>query len=51
MVAIVPFLRRIEQFAADVQIEPALAELAAAELEFERLKTFLDTHKPFALAG
>ena len=51
MLAIVPVLRRIEHLTQDEKIEPAAALLPQVELEFGRLKTFLDEQKPIALAG
>jgi CheY-like chemotaxis protein/HPt (histidine-containing phosphotransfer) domain-containing protein len=51
MVAIVPALRKVEQLASENRVEAALAALAEAENEFNRLKRYLDIHKPIALAG
>jgi hypothetical protein len=51
MIAIVPVLREVEHLAAQQQTDAAFAALGRAELEFERLKSFLSAQKPIALAG
>ena len=51
MVAIVPCLRRIEQLSDDNQLSAAIQALSEAETEFQRLKRYLEIHKPIALAG
>ena len=51
MSAIVPLLRRVEQLTRDDKLEAAVKLMPAIEHEFERLKNYLDTHKPIALAG
>ena len=51
MVAIVPVLRRIEHLGQDGKLAAVAALLADVDREFERLKTYLQTHKPIALAG
>jgi CheY-like chemotaxis protein/HPt (histidine-containing phosphotransfer) domain-containing protein len=51
MVAIVPVLRRIEHLGQERQLAAAAALLADVDREFERLKNYLQTHKPIALAG
>jgi CheY-like chemotaxis protein/HPt (histidine-containing phosphotransfer) domain-containing protein len=51
MVAMVPLLRRIEHLGQDGKLANVAALLADADREFERLKTYLQTHKPIALAG
>ena len=51
MVAMVPVLRRIEHLGQEGHLAAAAALLADADREFERLKTYLQTHKPIALAG
>jgi signal transduction histidine kinase/HPt (histidine-containing phosphotransfer) domain-containing protein len=51
MVGIVPCLRKVEQLATGNQLDAALQALDEADTEFERLKRYLDMHKPIALAG
>jgi CheY-like chemotaxis protein/HPt (histidine-containing phosphotransfer) domain-containing protein len=51
MVAMVPVLRRIEHLGLAGELAAMAALLADADREFERLKTYLQTHKPIALAG
>jgi hypothetical protein len=51
MVAIVPLLRKIEMLGQENQLSLAAELLPSAEQEFERLKHYLETHKPIALAG
>jgi len=51
MVAIVPLLRKIEMLGQENQLSLAAEVLPSVDLEFERLKRYLETHKPIALAG
>jgi signal transduction histidine kinase/HPt (histidine-containing phosphotransfer) domain-containing protein len=51
MVAIVPPLRDVEHRAGEGDAVGAMVALVRAEQEFERLKRYLNTHKPIALAG
>ncbi len=51
MVAMVPLLRRIEHLGQDGRLADAAGLLRDVDREFERLKTYLQTHKPIALAG
>jgi HPt (histidine-containing phosphotransfer) domain-containing protein len=50
MVGMVPLLRRLEHLGQDGKLAPAPL-LGDVDREFERLKTYLQTHKPIALAG
>ena len=51
MVAIVPLLRQIEQHGQEERLADAAALLPEVEREFDRLKNFLQSQKPIALAG
>jgi len=51
MIAIVPLLRQVEHLAGENQPSAAMQALAGVEREFERLKHYLETQKPIALAG
>ena len=51
MADIVPHLREAERRASEDDRAGAMTALGRVEVEFERLKRYLDTHKPIALAG
>jgi CheY-like chemotaxis protein/HPt (histidine-containing phosphotransfer) domain-containing protein len=51
MAGIVPVLRQLEYASQEGNVPAAAALLPAVEREFDRLKTYLETHKPIALAG
>jgi CheY-like chemotaxis protein/HPt (histidine-containing phosphotransfer) domain-containing protein len=51
MAAIVPLLRQVEYLGHDEKIDEALLVLPSIDLEFDRLKRYLETQKPIALAG
>jgi CheY-like chemotaxis protein/HPt (histidine-containing phosphotransfer) domain-containing protein len=51
MVGMVPLLRQIEHFSSGGQLPAAAALLPDVDREFERLKQYLQTQKPIALAG
>jgi len=51
MVAIVPLLRQIEQHGQQGRLAAAAPLLPQIDLEFERLKQFLQSQKPIPLAG
>jgi CheY-like chemotaxis protein/HPt (histidine-containing phosphotransfer) domain-containing protein len=51
MVGMVPLLRQIEQLSHGGQLPAAAALLPDVDREFERLKQYLQTQKPVALAG
>ena len=51
MTGIVPLLRQLEQLGDAGQLPAASALLPEIEREFSRLKSYLETHKPIALAG
>ncbi|MBK8001182.1 MAG: response regulator [Verrucomicrobia bacterium] len=51
MAAIVPLLRQVEYLGHDEKIDEASGILPSIDLEFERLKRYLETQKPIALAG
>jgi len=50
-VAIVPLLRQVEQHGQEGTLPAAATLMPDIEREFERLKNFLQTQKPIALAG
>ena len=51
MNSIVPVLRQLEQAGQEGDAATAAALLPAMDQEFERLKNYIETHKPIALAG
>lgn len=51
MAAIVPFLREVEFLGHDEKVDAAAEVLPSVDHEFERLKRYLETQKPIALAG
>ena len=51
MAAIVPFLRQVEFLGHDGKVDAAADLLPFIDREFERLKRYLETQKPIALAG
>ena len=51
MVAIVPLLRQLESLGQDGQLAASEQLVPAIEREFDRLKRYLESHKPIALAG
>ena len=51
MAAIVPFLRQVEFLGHDEKVDAAAAVLPSINREFERLKRYLESQKPIALAG
>ena len=51
MAAIVPFLRQVEFLGHDGKVDAAADLLPSIDREFERLKRYLETQKPIALAG
>jgi HPt (histidine-containing phosphotransfer) domain-containing protein len=51
MVAIVPLLRQLEHVTQEGKMKDARQLVPAIEREFQRLQTYLQTHKPIALAG
>ena len=51
MVGMVPLLRQVEHLSSGGQLPAAAALLPDVDREFERLKQFLQTQKPIALAG
>jgi signal transduction histidine kinase/DNA-binding response OmpR family regulator/HPt (histidine-containing phosphotransfer) domain-containing protein len=51
MVAIVPLLRQMEHLTAESKISEAALLMPSVHREFERLQSYLQTHKPIALAG
>ncbi len=51
MVAILPLLRRLERVGQQGNLDAAADLIPAIECEFERLKRYLQTHRPIALAG
>ena len=51
MNSIVPLLRQLEHLGQEGEASGAAALLPAMDLEFERLKNYVQTHKPIALAG
>jgi len=51
MIAIVPLLRQVEHAAGEGKVQEAAQLLPAIVREFERLQSYLQTHKPIALAG
>ncbi len=51
MAAIVPFLREVEFLGHDEKVDEAAEVLPSIDREFERLKRYLETQKPIALAG
>jgi len=51
MVAIVPLLRELEYLGQNEKLAEASELFPAIEREFERLKRYLESHKPIALAG
>ena len=51
MNSIVPLLRQLEHLGQEGEASGAAALLPAVDQEFERLKNYVQTHKPIALAG
>ena len=51
MVHIVPLLRQLEHASQAGDLPASVALLPGLAYEFDRLKTYLETHKPIALAG
>ncbi|HXJ58893.1 MAG TPA: response regulator [Verrucomicrobiae bacterium] len=51
MIAIVPLLRQLEHLTQENKLSEATQLLPSVQREFERLQSFLQTHKPIALAG
>jgi CheY-like chemotaxis protein/HPt (histidine-containing phosphotransfer) domain-containing protein len=51
MIAIVPLLRQVEHLTGEGKVHEATQILPAIVREFERLRSYLQTHKPIALAG
>ena len=51
MNSIVPLLRQLEELGQEGNTTGAAALLPATDQEFERLKNYVETHKPIALAG
>jgi hypothetical protein len=51
MDAIVPLLRQVEYLSQEGNLSAAAELLPAIDREFDRLKRYLELHKPIALAG
>ena len=51
MNSIVPLLRQLERLGQEGEAPGTAALLPALDQEFERLKNYVETHKPIALAG
>ncbi len=51
MIAIVPLLRQVEHLGVEDKLDAAAEVMPLVEREFERLKRYLETQKPIALAG
>jgi hypothetical protein len=47
----VPLLKQVEHLAGENQPSAAMQALTGVEREFQRLKHYLETNKPIALAG